>query len=82
MHTWRPEPEFSGRSVSRYSCACGAWGYRAWPSRRGAHVPPVTPYAKGFDVEGYRARVAREDLDRQRQWDLERQERRERGLEP
>lgn len=58
VHAWEPQPEFSGRSMTRYRCACGAWGYRVWPRRRGAPVPDVTVYAKGFDVEAYRARVA------------------------
>lgn len=57
VHAWEPQPEFSGRAVTRYLCACGAWGFRVWPRRRGAKVPAILLYANGFDAEAYRARA-------------------------
>ncbi len=82
LHAWEPRPEFSGREVTRYACACGAWGWRRWPRRRGAPIPPVNVYAKGFDAERYRDVVARSEQEKQRYWDAQRAERRARGLEP
>ncbi len=90
VHEWKPEPEFSGTRITRYRCeGCGAWGHRTWPafSLRSVFgmrpkVPLIRVYAKGFDVEAYRARVAWGDLDEARRWEAERAKRRERGLEP
>lgn len=82
VHDWTPDPEISGRSITRYRCQCGAVGWRHWPRQRGAHVPAIKVYAKGFDVEAYRAEVHRNDMDNEARWKRERAARRERGLEP
>lgn len=80
-HQWNPDPEISGNAITRYRCACGAFGWRKWPSP-GGHVPPIRFYARGFDVDGYREEVYRGELSREESWRRERRARQERGLEP
>lgn len=43
VHVWTIEPGSSSRKIDRFSCPCGAWGWRSW-SKDGGGPSEIRAY--------------------------------------
>jgi len=67
QHTWTHEPEISDSESLRYSCACGALGWRKGIFRDGQRVDSrIVAYKTGATLDGLKKKLEVREVTVQR----------------